>query len=680
MISPSELHARLRSAWRQTPEAVPQEPEERRERQEEQLEEERLDASDVLEVSYARFVLRHSVVNFEAGSIAHCYQEWRKLTSDKQILTTVRGFRIDFLKLPKQKFKPYPVRMNKQDNSKLNEALIEFERCGIIERCPRKKAAFFSTHFITPKKDGSVRVICNLSRLNDFIEAPHFKMDTIKEAIYLMHEQCFFASIDFKSAYYSVNVDTRDRKDLAFEWQGRVYQYTVLPQGICTAPYKFTKLLKPAFAHLREKGIICLGYIDDTLFIANSQEAIEFAVSEAVALFDKLGLTIHPKKSVFEATHEIEYLGFILNSDNMTVRLTERKCDKIQQLAQQLLNKKHITIRQLSEFIGNVVAADPGVDDAPLFYKDLEILRNELLSLFRGDFDATFTLPQANRQSIQWWVDNVHCLSKHVVIPEPELVVESDASKKGWGGCTTWTSTGGAWTHMEALEHINVLELQAGFLTLQCFCDSISDKHIRLKMDNTTAVACINKRGSTKAHLFQLCQQIFAWAYERNVLLTAAYLPGRLNILADKESRVHNFDTEWMLQKEIFDDLCSKFGIPEIDLFATRINTQLPVYASWRPDPGSVAVDAFSLCWRNFYAYAFPPFSLIPRCLKKNREEGGTLLMVVPYWPTKAWFPMLQSHAQMMLPKNCLHLPQKPGRSHPLRKLQLVACLLCRRH
>ena len=71
----------------------------------------------------------------------------------------------------------------------------------------------------------------------------------------------------------------------------------------------------------------------------------------------------------------------------------------------------------------------------------------------------------------------------------------------------------------------------------------------------------------------------------RNIHLSAAHVPGVDNVQADKESRSHNLDTEWQLKPEIFAQLQDRFGPLEIDLFASRLNHQLPKYAAWRPDP-----------------------------------------------------------------------------------------------
>ena len=79
--------------------------------------------------------------------------------------------------------------------------------------------------------------------------------------------------------------------------------------------------------------------------------------------------------------------------------------------------------------------------------------------------------------------------------------------------------------------------------------------------------------------------------------------------------------------------LCSLWGMPDIDLFASRLNHKVPKYASWKPDPLASFVDAFTLNWREFSnAYAFPPFCLVGRRLQKVLLSQATLAVVVMLW------------------------------------------------
>ena len=75
--------------------------------------------------------------------------------------------------------------------------------------------------------------------------------------------------------------------------------------------------------------------------------------------------------------------------------------------------------------------------------------------------------------------------------------------------------------------------------------------------------------------------------------------------------------SDWMLDKKVFSKLQKTWGHFDIDLFAARHNRQLPRYFSFKPDPEAEAVDALAQNWSNLKLYAFPPFILIGRCLRK---------------------------------------------------------------
>ena len=71
------------------------------------------------------------------------------------------------------------------------------------------------------------------------------------------------ASRDLKDAYYSVPIHAQDQKYLKFQWNNEFYKYTCFANGLSPCPRMFTKLLKPVYSTLRQKGNALIGYIDD---------------------------------------------------------------------------------------------------------------------------------------------------------------------------------------------------------------------------------------------------------------------------------------------------------------------------------------------------------------------------------------------------------------------------------
>ena len=135
----------------------------------------------------------------------------------------------------------------------------------VIIPCVKTPTEFVSPIFITPKKDGDVRLILNLKKLNESVENFHFKMDNIHTALKLITKDCWMASLDLKDAYYSVPIHPESQNFLKFSYKGVLFKFTTFPNGLSSCPRKFTKLLKPILATLRVNGHIIIVYIDDLL-------------------------------------------------------------------------------------------------------------------------------------------------------------------------------------------------------------------------------------------------------------------------------------------------------------------------------------------------------------------------------------------------------------------------------
>ena len=72
---------------------------------------------------------------------------------------------------------------------------------------------------------------------------------------------------------------------LRFEWQGKLYKYTCLPNGLFSAPRSFTKILKPVYSSLCSKGHINVGYIDDSYLQGDTYKECKHNVQDSVNLF-----------------------------------------------------------------------------------------------------------------------------------------------------------------------------------------------------------------------------------------------------------------------------------------------------------------------------------------------------------------------------------------------------------
>jgi hypothetical protein len=334
----------------------------------------------------------------------------------------------------------------------------------------------------------------------------------------------------------------------------------------------------------------------------------------------------------------------------------------------------------MASLLGILNWATQSVDYAPAHYRNLQTLYTQQSKSEKGDLSVSVSLSREAKSDLFWWINRAKFSEgRKILISAPSISIYSDASLSGWGAVSEDVKTGGPWITADANRHINELELLAAFNGLKCFASSAFRSTVELNIDNTTAVAYINKKGGTKSSpLCSVALEINNWCEEREIDLFATYLPGKSNFVADAESRKQLSTGEWKLSTSAFVKIQQVWQM-KVDIFASSWNTQLPIFISWLPQPGAWMTDAFTLNWKYVRSYSFPPFSLIPRCLSKLIQDQATTVMITPLWPTQSWFPILLELAvdlpRMFYPEQDL-LTSPLGEFHQLtasRSIRLVA-------
>lgn len=204
------------------------------------------------------------------------------------------------------------------------------------------------------------------------------------------------------------------------------------------------------------------------------------------------------------------------------------------------------------------------------------------------------------------------------------MKIYSDASDTGWGATNCLDSIFRFWDSEQRSFSINYRELLASKFGLYKLAHKTNNCQILLRIDNTTAISYINKMGGIRFHkYYKLTKEIWQWVEERHNFLVASYIASSENEEADRLSRLNNDDTEWESCNYAFNQIVEKFGCPEVDLFANKLNTKCKQFFSWMPDSKALNIDAFTVRWTNLKFYAFPPFSLILKPLVKIKPEGA---------------------------------------------------------
>jgi len=604
-----------------------------------------------------------------SGKLPHCLRNWQAITADRWVLQTVQGYCLELECTPHQQTPPCPL-VNPQHQLAVQgevQKLLDKQAIVCTAPCPQQ---FLSRLFLVSKKDGSFRPVVNLKPLNQFMTKCHFKMEGINMLKDLLLRNDWMASLDLKDAYFSVAVREEDRKYLRFSWAGQTFEFQCLPFGLSSAPRVFTKLLKPIVAFLRRQGIRLVIFLDDMVVLAQSKEDLEAQMSQISQMLCLLGFTINWEKSQLTPSQLTQFLGFLIDSQNMMIRLTKEKTELLVQTCRAARQQGRLSVRDLSRLIGRMTATIPAISQAPLWYRNLQNVKNQALRM-SGSYEAVVALTQGALEELDWWTTVMaSCNGRSVLNLEADLIMESDASQLGWGAVCSGIRTGGLWFPTERQAHINCLELTAAAFAVKAFARNKKDAHIHLKLDNQTAVAYINHMGGTRSsQLNNLATELWRWCLERGLTLSAEHLAGVDNYVADAESRTIQSSAEWQLHKDVFQSLMQNVFQCDVDLFATRLNCQLPQFVSWRPDPFAFGTDALRTPWTRWRGYAFPPFALINKVLRKVREERSTVLLIAPVWESQPWYPALLSllvNYPTLLPVHHSLLADPYGQPHPL--------------
>ena len=459
----------------------------------------------------------------QTGRLNHFTPQWMMITQDPWILQTIQGHHIEFMSPPVQNSWPGMPSLTPPQEKVLDQEMKELLAKKAIHQVQThtpSNGGFISSIFIVPKKDGGNRPVINLKPLNQFLMYEHFKMEVIHMLRDLLKQNDYLVKIDLKDAYLTVPIWKDHQKYLRFLWKGTLHEFACLPFGLATAPRVFTKLIKPVVAALRQRGVRLIIYLDDILIMAESQALALHHAASTLNLLEGLGFIVNYNKSQLIPCQSIEFLGFLINSTNLTLQLPGEKLRKIRKTCQDLLEKTEISVRELSKFLGLLTSSIQAIFLAPLHYRHLQRLKNTTMTSEQS-YEAIVTLDSAAREEVLWWRDHLQGWNGKALFQHPiDLIIETDASRKGWGAYCEGVSTGGPWCSEEKRLHINCLELLAGSFAIKTFTKTTACAHVRLLMDNAAAVAYINKMGGTHSHaLANLAIAMWEWCLENQLIV-----------------------------------------------------------------------------------------------------------------------------------------------------------------
>ncbi len=478
--------------------------------------------------------------------------------------------------------------------------------------------------------------------LNRALHKLPFRMLTQKRIFGCVRPLDWFAAIDLKDAYFHVSILPRHRPFLRFAFEGRAYQYKVLPFGLSLSPRVFTKVAEAALVPLRERGVRILNYLDDWLILAQSSRAVARTQGPGAQAPQPVGPSGQLGKEQTRANTEDLFSRHGVGFGQPDSTPHPGTCSVGAELPQDFIRQDGGPTETLSEAPGayGCSCGDSAARSAP--YETASALapwpNPEVGVGTRYSPGSDYTgLPQ-NLQ------------------PVVRSLVPSGRSAPGAGiqACGGIHGCLGHWlgSHVQRARSVRGLDGSPTALAYQLprAAGSTpgleppqrapSGQDVLVRTDNTATVAYINRQGGLRSRrMSQLARHLLLWSQKHLRSLRAIHIPGVLNRAADELSRAA-LPGEWRLHPQAVQLIWSRFGVAQVDLFASPETTHCQWFYSLTE--ATLGTDALAHSWpQGLRKYAFPPVSLLAQTLCKIREDEEQVLLVAPYWPSRTWFPEL---------------------------------------
>ena len=210
------------------------------------------------------------------------------------------------------------------------------------DRIIRKpESSWNSPVVLVKKKNGKLQFCVNYRKLNSITKKDTYSLSHIDEILDNLRKAKWFTSLDLTSGYWQVQVKEEDKEKTAFITKYGLYEFNVMPFGLCNAPSTFQRLMDVVLSSVLWK--YAMVYIDDVNIYSESFEQHLEHLNEVFKLIKKANLRINPEKYHF-CTNKMQFLGHIVGIDRIKPDL--QKVEKLEKLP----SPKNIT--QLRAFIG----------------------------------------------------------------------------------------------------------------------------------------------------------------------------------------------------------------------------------------------------------------------------------------------------------------------------------------
>lgn len=231
-----------------------------------------------------------------------------------------------------------PYRVSPSERKIIAEQVEEMLAKKVIQESSSPWAA---PVILVKKKDGSWRFCVDYRRLNSVTKKDVYPLPRIDDVIDCLHSASYFSSVDLRSGYWQIPMHSADKEKTAFTTPDGLFEFNVMPFGLCNAPATFERFMDTVLRGL--KWEICLCYLDDVIIFGRTFEEHNRRLNVVLTCLEKAALTLNSKKCHF-GDRETIVLGHLV--DKHGVRPDPHKVTAVSSFPQPR------SLRELRSFLG----------------------------------------------------------------------------------------------------------------------------------------------------------------------------------------------------------------------------------------------------------------------------------------------------------------------------------------
>lgn len=532
---------------------------------------------------------------------------------------------------------------------------------------------------VTREVDGKIkrRLVLDIRYPNIFMKHLPFKFEKLSQIHEFLKKEGWICVSDFKSGYHHVPMDPSSFEYMAFEFDGEIFGFVVMPFGLMPAVYVFNGLVKKTYQCARMLGFQLCFYIDDRFPAYARRGAARWREEMLRKLFTLQGWYHALDKGQLEPQQEGPYLGFVVDSVREQIRVRESKIEELIRLIE-LAETQVATAREYARIAGKLLSMAPAIGLAPLFTQELYrvVAHSE-------SWEALGRPTEVLALDLRYLRENLRRMNGNRWFP-PTLGVriKGDASDTGSGAHLdmrpgeesligpvkdmAWTLTpeeaeaGLSSTLREAMALENTVLL---LLADESRRKGLKDRLLTYVSDNQGLVSGCNRMFSRVPAIAECYRRVWLECSKAGVHLKLEWVPREQNWRADELSKIPD-PSAWGLPVFEFRRVCAELKLgaaadqgailrrpaPAWDGFADEVNAKCANFCALYACSKKALVDAFC-CGemlrqvpggsQRAIVWAFPPPDAIGRVIRWIEAHRLNVVLVYPVRPDQAWWPKM---------------------------------------